>query len=1208
MAVGQQQDPAGDSAPPENTLSSLNNNEVNVASTRNSSPVTKSAVEWKDEGNQLLSRKEYRQAMYAYEQALAVPSSPSVRATIQANCAQCLVKQKEYAEAEQVCSNILRQPQHAESILYKVYYRRALAREGLVQESQQQTSNNNTLKDPLQLLQAAKKDLQESLATLEATAQKTNMPAQEYDTLKIMVSMNAAKLAKLIKTTQQEKLKQKQEQQQKQKQATQPKTKQPIITPKKKQSSMSSFSSLDSFKSSSSATGAFQPMKLEAVPEDLPDPKSQRQDLVTLLAARHKGLQHLQSTQQQQQSSSLCVSAAHGEAFYVVNWQWWCDFCEYIDFFCWKQPPKQIPVIQSTLLSYFPPGAAVPPLSSKDNDEDNDDDEKMTGEDEEEEDEIEPPGPIDNSKLFLLSLSEEESSEEEKSTQQLFLEQWYDKQKALKDGKDRELNPLQLKPNLVRGYHYEIIPREMYSALRDWYGEVTPSICRRAVKHFHGYTTVPLYLLDDEDDVVVNNSISPQKRPKINYCAACRASHASLRCAQCLASYYCDRTCQQNHWPFHKLHCTKAADGNNGKSPPMSMGTVGLNNLGNTCFMNSALQCLSHATPLTRHFLSGRFKQDLNPTNPLGTKGKLATAYEQVLKEVWMKVGIRSTSPTALKRAIAQFAPRFAGYLQHDAQEFLAYLLDGLHEDLNRIRKAPYVENPDVGEKDDMAVAGARAWDAHLRRNDSLVMDTFYGQFKSTCVCPKCNRVSVSFDAFNHVSLEIPQQQNAIVPVSLILIRACTPKQPGSLAVRYAVNARRNQPIIEVMMELSKLSGVPLKRLHLCEVQDGEIIHLYRKDQLVSEIKPSDMLAAYEAQPFEDEEIQYFHTLLKHVLINTDRPHEGDEVIGVPLLLSFPANMTCSQVWEHLWTVVQDKVDEDYSERFKEVVRFRVVNAHKEPIEAFPIETPSSQEGNEEQKYTSLIPRTSNELLVKFLGQKSIDNFLLLDVEWRDLSTAEIGKSNEEEDESVSTTASGAVVEEDRFTLTESHPSWIDAMARAREQAASRGVTLDQCFETFVKPERLDEKNMWYCSSCKEHVRAMKTMELWRLPNILVVHLKRFEFKNAIRRDKLDTLVDFPLNGLNMNQYCGRFQNNQDVPSFMDESVPAEYDLFAVVNHFGRMGFGHYTAFARNWGETNMSPVWQLYDDSTVRTVGNGEDSVVSQAAYVLFYRRRIWH
>ena len=124
-------------------------------------------------------------------------------------------------------------------------------------------------------------------------------------------------------------------------------------------------------------------------------------------------------------------------------------------------------------------------------------------------------------------------------------------------------------------------------------------------------------------------------------------------------------------------------------------------------------------------------------------------------------------------------------------------------------------------------------------------------------------------------------------------------------------------------------------------------------------------------------------------------------------------------------------------------------------------------------------------------------------------------------------------------------------------------------------------------------------MELWRLPDVLVVHLKRFEFRNVLRRDKLETFVDFPVEGLDMSKHCGSTQQ----PGFVNEQIPSMYDLFGVVNHYGRMGFGHYTAFCREWNELGEMSSWGLFDDATVSNViGN---KVVSPAAYVLFYRRR---
>lgn len=57
------------------------------------------------------------------------------------------------------------------------------------------------------------------------------------------------------------------------------------------------------------------------------------------------------------------------------------------------------------------------------------------------------------------------------------------------------------------------------------------------------------------------------------------------------------------------------------------------------------------------------------------------------------------------------------------------------------------------------------------------------------------------------------------------------------------------------------------------------------------------------------------------------------------------------------------------------------------------------------------------------------------------------------------------------------------------------------------------------------------------------------------------------------------------------------YDLYAVTNHYGNLGFGHYTAFAKNNNE------WFYYDDSSVRKVS--PDSIVSDASYILFYKKR---
>ncbi|PIA15957.1 peptidase C19, ubiquitin carboxyl-terminal hydrolase 2, partial [Coemansia reversa NRRL 1564] len=183
----------------------------------------------------------------------------------------------------------------------------------------------------------------------------------------------------------------------------------------------------------------------------------------------------------------------------------------------------------------------------------------------------------------------------------------------------------------------------------------------------------------------------------------------------------------------------------------------GLNNLGNTCFMNSALQCLGHFNDFTQYFVSNVYTTELNRENPLGMKGAVATAYGRLVQAMW-DIGSGAYAPRGFKQTVAQWAPQFRGYNQQDAHEFLAFFLDGMHEDLNRIVHKPYIEVPDADGRADAEVADEQ-WEIYKRRNDSVVVDLFQGQYRSTLVCPECSHVSVTFDPFMYLTLPMPVQR-----------------------------------------------------------------------------------------------------------------------------------------------------------------------------------------------------------------------------------------------------------------------------------------------------------------------------------------------------------------------------------------------------------------------------------------------------------------
>lgn len=216
--------------------------------------------------------------------------------------------------------------------------------------------------------------------------------------------------------------------------------------------------------------------------------------------------------------------------------------------------------------------------------------------------------------------------------------------------------------------------------------------------------------------------------------------------------------------------------------------------------MNSALQCLSNTAPLTEYFLKDEYEAEINRDNPLGMKGEIAEAYAELIKQMWSG---RDThvAPRMFKTQVGRFAPQFSGYQQQDSQELLAFILDGLHEDLNRVKKKPYLEPKDANGRPD-AVVAKEAWENHRLRNDSVIVDTFHGLFKSTLVCPECAKVSVTFDPFCYLTLPLPLKKDRIMEVFLV------PADPQCRPIQYRVTVPLMGAISDLCEALSKLSGI----------------------------------------------------------------------------------------------------------------------------------------------------------------------------------------------------------------------------------------------------------------------------------------------------------------------------------------------------------------------------------------------------------------
>ena len=575
-------------------------------------------------------------------------------------------------------------------------------------------------------------------------------------------------------------------------------------------------------------------------------------------------------------------------------------------------------------------------------------------------------------------------------------------------------------------------------------------------------------------------------------------------------------------------------------------GLVGLLNLGNTCYMNSALQCLSNCEYLTKYFLSEYYKRELNVTSKYGSGGKIAESYANLLIKLWKETK-EYINPIEFFKTFATHVKLFANSSQHDSHEMLIFLLEKLHEDLNRNKEKVYIELNEKGDDEDDITACNRWWETHQKRDNSIIMDLFSGQYKSTLRCPFCDRISITYDQFSCLELPIENKcffgtcyvinskENNIRKINLIF-----GEDEKFKDICDKINCQKTYKAI--LCRSSKMYLACLKNEHNLyelisqshkekkDLKDRIIFYEFDNDELnnkliffvVPVIEDDNENVLFFPKIFYYEEkdpiLKFFLDLKKyyHKYYNEKDGNFSDDKIKLKIL----NNLTACTKTRDPCDYCKSKECVSCEFKFDKNMTMGELNKTQSKKRSFVMYLEIPKDNFKNEDYSSI---------------KLYDNYF-----------------NDEED----------------FIL-------------------NNELTLENCINTFSRCEKLDEQNEWYCSKCKEHRRGYKQLELFRLPRYLILQLKRFKNQfGFFFNSKNSTNVKFPLENLNLNKYLVGPKNMDYI-----------YDLISVSQHYGASFGGHYTSVCKK------DKVWFKFDDESVYKIS--PDNIVNSAAYILLYKLR---
>ncbi|KAL3870503.1 hypothetical protein ACJMK2_038558, partial [Sinanodonta woodiana] len=574
-------------------------------------------------------------------------------------------------------------------------------------------------------------------------------------------------------------------------------------------------------------------------------------------------------------------------------------------------------------------------------------------------------------------------------------------------------------------------------------------------------------------------------------------------------------------------------------------GLTGLQNLGNTCYMNAALQALSNCPPLTRFFLDcgGFVNTEKNPM--------LSRSYKKLISEMWHKKRPSYLVPSNVVNGVKVVHPMFRGYAQQDTQEFLRCFMDQLHEEL----KQPCMDHDaDLDSKDNhMTVPALSAVSPVISEHQPSVDSMSTASSQSDGEYDTCDSGRSSDKNSYHGTDEV-NERTRLTPKSVNNLSNSSPLAVHSPRL-HSSEGGTQKSIGNLPGTKSSEIGTRIGSSNTEQSEEGCV----GGDQVGDGSSGEYLDAVSETEP----------------LCN---PRSRRKVKS-------PPRTTPSE-----------------AERVR--TGQRTLSTSSSSSVKPPVDTTAAKKTT---SYRSVISDVFDGKILSSVQCLTCERVSTTNETFQDLSLPIPSKDHlhmiHSSQHAVATTV---VVGSKGGACSEVHQTWLTWMLTwMKSWFLGPTITLQDCLAAFFSADELKGDNMYSCEKCKKLRNGIKYSKVMQLPEILTIHLKRF--RHEFYSSKINTFVSFPLKNLDMRTYLHKDHNSKitsyDLIAVICHHGTAGGGSQVSSDHISVTNIcGHYTAYCQN----HLTEQWYEFDDQYVTEVDVSQ--VLNCEAYVLFYRKQNDH